>query len=243
MYVWIIAGAVLVFVFIIWKFLFSEEDDPADKYRQFKQTGSSRFAADSQPETDSREYSARSETFQPDPATQHAAATARGIQDVGLEDTLLIRSLDQGSLRVTIDRMDRYEADGEQWFELSGICNGERVFVEWYEDEGLVILLDTGKDLDIEDLGLTEDDLVRMDDDPSPEERFYHAGYHWNFAESGEELYFENSLGEGEGYYCWSFWSEDGNRQISIDKFEDEPFEVSLSQRVAPGDLDVMAAQ
>lgn len=80
----------------------------------------------------------------------------------------------------------------------------------------------------LSELGLDEDRLAEMDESQAGE--FDWDGTTWSYTGSGERFWFENDGRQSEGFYYWEFESADGERYLSMSKFEGEPFEVSLSR-------------
>jgi len=168
--------------------------------------------------------------------------------DADRGDTVSVLAMGENydDLDFVVDRINRYEADGERWSELSGEYRGGRVFLELYEDDGLEITLTRPQDgIDCNDLPLGEADLIRFDE--SQTGSFAWADSDWAFEESGELIYFEDGRGSGEGYYNWSFretgaGGEVGERYVFVEKWEGEAFEAMLGSRVRPGDVRVFRA-
>lgn len=157
-------------------------------------------------------------------------------------DALVIPGLGDNftDLQVTVDLRNRYEYGGEKWFELSGRYKGRRVFVEVENDDDIVVLVNlANEDITLANLGITEEDLVRMDESHDKSQSFSYLGSQWRFDWSGEIRYFKGDAGSGEGYYNWDFNEQGGRRVLSVEKWEGEPFEVILSHRVNADDVQV----
>lgn len=143
-------------------------------------------------------------------------------------------------LDFVVDRRNRYESSDDRWYELSGKYRERRVFVEFYEDDELEVTVNLGKrSLSLSDINLTKEELTRMDEEHSTTNGFEFEGQRWNYASSGEVGYFKDELGDGEGYYCWDFSSQDGRRELSIEKWEGKPFEGDIYEAVNPNDIKV----
>lgn len=148
---------------------------------------------------------------------------------------------DYANLNFTVDRKNRYESGGDEWFELSGQYNGRRIHVEVSEDDGVEVTVNLSRvEIALGDLGgLSEDDLTRMDESQDQSESLDYDGSMWRYESSHEIAYFKDDGSESEGYYSWNFREQNGERVLSVEKFEGEPFEVSLSRRVNPDDVQV----
>lgn len=164
-----------------------------------------------------------------------------GITDARVGDTLSIPGMgdDFDDLDLTVDRRHRYESGGETWYELSGLYRGRRIHVEVYEDDEVEVSITRGESMSLDQVGLTEDDLVRMDEAGSRSEGFVHDGTRWSYAESSEMGFFKDDQGEGEGFYGWEFESEDGTRTLFVEKWEGEPFEAGIADVVNAADVRV----
>lgn len=162
------------------------------------------------------------------------------IRDARRGDMVTVRAAapDFDDLTFEVEQIHRYESGSEKWYELQGRSPHGLVCLEWYEDDGLEISLVLGKSNHrIEALGLTEDDLVRMDDEQSSSNSVEHEGTKFHYEASGEIGFFEDGRGEGEGFYCWEFSSPDGKRGLCIEKWEGEAFEALFSTSIAPSDV------
>ncbi len=135
----------------------------------------------------------------------------------------------------TIDRRNRYQSGADSWYEVSGTYQGSRVFLECYDDDEVEVnFVYQSPEPTLVELGVTEDDLVRMDDEQIRSNGIDYDGSRWTYKESGEIDFFKNSRGEGEGYYSWSFVSQDKERILSIEKWEGKPFETSIARSLDP---------
>ena len=164
------------------------------------------------------------------------------VLDAAVGDSITIHGAGDNfqDLNFTVDRRDRYESGGEQWFEVSGRYMGRRVFVEVSEDDDIEVLVNLANtEISLSDLGLTEEDLVSVDETHDSSMTFSYNNSVWQFEWSGEIGYFKGGGAEGEGYYNWDFAEKGGSRKISVEKWEDEPFEVILSRKVNPDDVQI----
>jgi hypothetical protein len=183
-------------------------------------------------------------------STPSPAAAARAGGNVDLAnakpgDVISIpgAASDFSDVDVTIDRRSAYEHMNRRWTDLSGEFRGSRVYVEVQpaSDADVVIITDPRK-LTLPDVGLTEDMLVDFDQRQDPNASVRFDGRTWNFESSREIGYFENEQGEGEGLYRWVFREQGGKRLLIVEKWEGEPFDVRVGQRVNPRDVTVYRA-
>lgn len=166
------------------------------------------------------------------------------INDARIGDTISIVGAgdDYDDLDCTVDRRNRYESGRDEWYEVSGMYRGRRVDVECFEgDELEVSAILKPVELSLEDIGVSEDDLARMDEEQSRANKIEWDG-EWFYEVSREIRYFQDDSGEGEGFYSWDFRSEDGKRVLFVQKWEGEPFEVGISQVINPDDIRVYRA-
>jgi hypothetical protein len=151
---------------------------------------------------------------------------------------------DDEPLQFTIDRIDRYECEGGQWWELSGFTGGERVHLEVYDDgDGVRFLLDSGLELDLATFGLDEDQLIAFDEGQDSSATLQARGRTWRFIESMECTWFDDGAGNGEGFWNWSFLAaggpasfddDEGEEELvlSVEKYADEPFELTVGRSI-----------
>ena len=83
-------------------------------------------------------------------------------------------------------------------------------------------------------IGLTEDELVRMDQEQSIDRYIDHEDERYFYGNSHEVFRFENSGDEGEGFYLWEFFTRERQKTISVVKWEGMPFEVYTSEALSP---------
>lgn len=164
------------------------------------------------------------------------------VLDASVGDSITIHGAGDSfqDLNFTVDRKDRYVAGGDESFEVSGRYKGRRVFVGIAEDDDIEVLVNLANtEISLGDLGITEEDLVRADETHDSSVSFSYNNSVWQFEWSGEMGFFKDGGTEGEGYYNWDFAEKGGSRKISIEKWEDEPFEVILTRRVNADDVEV----
>ena len=164
------------------------------------------------------------------------------IKNARSGDTLILSGASENyeDVSLTVDRMNRYEVDSDSWYELSGLWSGKRIFLEWCEDDELEVGIQRKTGLGIEDIGITEEDLSRMDDQRSRSNFIEYDGQKWYYRESSEVGYFKDDGPEGEGFYMWQFESDDF--QLFVEKYEVDPFEVGISEKINPSRIKVFRA-
>ncbi len=167
------------------------------------------------------------------------------ISDARVGDVISIHGAgeDYEDLQFTVDSRNRYQAGDETWFELVGNYRGRKVFVECYEDDELEITANLDEsEVRFQDLNILEEDLNRYDEEQSPANSIDFRGEPWSFEKSHEIGFFRDGQGDGEGYYSWQFVSDDGRRQLCVEKWEGEGFQALIVQRINPDDCRVFRA-
>ena len=184
----------------------------------------------------------------PKPQTQEEVPvdlSSLTVRDARVGDIVNIfgAGADFEDLSFRVDEVHRYEWGSESWKELEGASAGGRVFLEWSDDDGLeVVLTPPGNSLRIQQLGLSEEELIRFDEEQAASNTVTHEGVTFHYVSSHETGFFEGGRGEGEGFYLWNFESDDGKRVLSIEKWEGEAFEASISTVIDPTDLQILRA-
>ena len=134
-----------------------------------------------------------------------------------------------------IEQVNRYESDAGEWFELIGEDGERRFWIEWAEEDELFVTATTNKSpMGLAGVGLTEDQLIRMDEENSIDNHFTFEGRRYFYKNSHEVTFYEDEEGDGEGFYLWDFVSREENRVLSVVKWEGVPFQVFISEVVPP---------
>ncbi len=137
---------------------------------------------------------------------------------------------------VIADKINRYESSLGTWYDLVG-TDGERpVAIEWSDDGGRLSILVSvqGSAMGLSVVGLTHDDLVKMDNEHSLENDIEYEGERYAYSNSYEVIRFEDSGQEGEGFYLWEFFTADRQKTVAVVKWEGTPFEVYASEAISP---------
>ena len=159
----------------------------------------------------------------------------------GRGDTVRVREAGRDVV-FTVDRIDRFTTGAEEWFRLTGLTGGRRVYLEWEFDRGLQAYLYDGTEVDIGSFGLDEERLAQLDDEQSRENHVEGDGRRWRYEMSREVFYHEGGCDDGEGFYAWEFISEDGAVCLGIEKWEGAPFAAVLCRKLRPGEMEVKRA-
>jgi hypothetical protein len=177
----------------------------------------------------------------PDPATMEDLAHLK-ITDAKPGDTLsIVGAGDEfADLDFTLDRRAMVEAGQQRWVELSGMYRDRRVNLEVHNDDQVQVLGSfDGKQLTLDQIGLSEDDLAQIDQRQNPADNFEFDGKTWMYRSSREIGLFRDNEMQGTGCYAWVFQQENTQIYLTIRKFAGQPFAGVISQQVNPSDITV----
>ena len=82
-------------------------------------------------------------------------------------------------------------------------------------------------------VGLTNDDLIRMDKDHSLDNSLLYDNERYLYANSYEVFRFEDDADDSHGFYMWEFFTERRQKVMAVVKWEGLPFEVYASEKVS----------
>ena len=162
------------------------------------------------------------------------------IKDAGVGDVFTVTglSLDYEESYFIVAKKNRYESFSGRSYELLGVDGDHRLWVHWSDEGGLFVsAMAERKPTGLEGVGLTEDDLVRMDDQHSIDNSVTHEGVQFHYKNSGEAFLYQDNGPDGEGFYLWEFAGDD--KMLSIDKYEGMPFQGFVSDVVPPDSVTV----
>ncbi len=136
---------------------------------------------------------------------------------------------------VIADKINRYESHLGKWYDLIGSDGDRPVALEWSDDGGRLSILVSVQEspMGLSVIGLTDDELVRMDDEQSLENHIDYDGERYAYSNSYEVFRFEDGGQEGEGFYLWEFFTEGRQKTVAVVKWEGMPFEVYASEAVS----------
>ncbi len=130
-----------------------------------------------------------------------------------------------------IERRHRYTTGPDSWYELECADGETRVWVEWTDGYDLSVSATGNPDpIGLDGIGLTEDDLIQLDEQHSIDNFINVDGQGYRYRNSAEVFFYRDCSGPGEPFYHWDFLSDDGLRILSITKWEGRPFEVVFSE-------------
>ena len=194
----------------------------------------------------SRKKSAEKLRVETRQAAVSGANVTNDISRVGQNGVLMLPAFgaNRAPVETYVKKRHRYsDGQGDTWFELVCEQANRALLVEWYRGGGELRVTGGYEDENptLEALGLTEEDLVRFDEDENGS--FQWDGVTWRYHSSGEQFFSENGSGPREGYYGWSFREPSGNRSINVEKWEDDAdFDVYHLWRIEPDQIEVYDA-
>jgi len=141
---------------------------------------------------------------------------------------------------VITEKINRYESPFGKWYDLVGSDGDRRMTIEWSGDDDLSIFVSLLEaPMGLSAIGLTEDELVRLDQEQSIDEYVEYEGERYFYGNSYEAIRFEDGGDEGEGFYLWEFFTKEHKRTMSVVKWEGMPFEVYTAEALSPERVSV----
>ena len=134
-----------------------------------------------------------------------------------------------------IERMHRYSTAADTWYELLCADGDTRLWVDWTDGSELSVSVteDTGPS-GLTATGLTEDDLIQLDEEHSIDNFVAIDGDNYWYKNSAEVLFFRDNQGPGDAFYQWDFVQDQGDWGLTISKWPERPFEVVFSEFISP---------
>ena len=171
-----------------------------------------------------------------------APAPDESIRAARLGDVLTINgfSVEYDERLFFIERIHRYSSSADTWHELLCVEGDDRLWIDWTDGRELSVTVteDTGP-AGLTATGLTEDDLIQLDEEHSIDNYVTIDGENYYYRNSAEVLFFRDSKGPGDAFYQWDFIKEQGDMALTITKWEGRPFEVVFSEAIAPESISL----
>ena len=166
-----------------------------------------------------------------------APAPDESIRSARVGDVLTINgySVEYDERLFFIERIHRYSSPADTWHELLCVGDDTNLWIDWTDERDLSVNVteDTGP-TGLISTGLSEEDLVQLDEEHSIDNYVAIDGENYYYRNSAEVLFFRDGKGPGDAFYQWDFISEQGSRALTITKWEGRPFEVVYSEAIAP---------
>ena len=159
------------------------------------------------------------------------------IRAAKVGDVLSIKGLDleYDDLYFFVEKLDRYSSDADTWYELSCAEGDTHIWIDWTDGYELSVTATGHTDpVGLGTIGITEEELIDLDEEHSIDNYIEVEGDTYYYRNSSEVTFYQGNRGPGEGFYLWDFIREDGDRVLSVSKWEGKPFEVAFSEVIAP---------
>ena len=141
---------------------------------------------------------------------------------------------------VVTEKINRYESSFGKWYDLVGSDGDRPIAIEWSDDGGLTMFVTSQESaMALSAVGLTDDELVRMDQEQSLDNFLEYEAERYLYSNSYEVFRFEDDRDEGEGFYLWEFFTAGRDKTIAVVKWEGMPFEVYASEALSPDIVSV----
>lgn len=174
------------------------------------------------------------------PSPSRNLSLSDSIKDARTGDVFTIQglSLEYDDVYFFIEKIDRYENASGVWYEITGADGDNQVWVEWSQGDKLfVTATDNRRPVGLSSIGLTEAELIRLDEENSIDNFIDVEDERYFYRASSEAIYFKDNGGQGDGFYLWDFISEDERRVLSVTKWEGLPFESFFSEVISPDNV------
>ena len=168
-------------------------------------------------------------------------STIETIKDASVGDVFTISnlSISYEDAYLVFEEINQYQSVVGKWHEALGVDTENRLWVSWSQDSGTLytIACQDERPVGSESIGLTDEDMIRLDEEHSIDNYVTVEGTNYYYRFSSETNFFKGCKGTGEGFYLWDLISEDDTRVLTIDKWEGLPFQARFSDVVSPEDI------
>lgn len=132
-----------------------------------------------------------------------------------------------------------YRQGGTRWYELEGESTQGKVWIGLEEDDELELTISLKK-MKLRDIGLTKNDLERIDNEEKGQ--FSYEGETYFYEDSDEAIFYKHgSESEGETFDYWDFENKAGNKFIGVELWDDGGYDVSYSEPIASHQITVFS--
>ena len=162
------------------------------------------------------------------------------IRDARVGDVVSIAGfrLEYEDVYFYVERVHRYSGHGETWHEVVCTDGHHQVWVDWVDGHDLFVTATDNPDPSgLASVGLTEETLIELDEENSIDNHIEVEGEVYRYRNSSETLFYQDGRGAGQGFYSWDFIREQGDRVMSVAKWEGRPFEVTFSEVIPPENI------
>jgi hypothetical protein len=175
-----------------------------------------------------------------------AGAQDDSIRAAKVGDVLSIQgyALEYDDLYFYVERIHRYSNDADTWYELTCVDGDTHIWIDWTEGYDLFVTVTDDPDpVGLSSAGLSEEQLVALDEENSIDNDVEVEGDIYHYRNSSEVTFYQDNRGQGQGFYHWDFLRDDGERSLSVVKWEGRPFEVVFSDVIDPGSVKLYKAE
>ena len=139
-----------------------------------------------------------------------------------------------------VEDRSSYKEKKWQWYELKlvSLLDGKIMFLEWEQDDTLELAMWNGDKIKFDDLGIIKTDLDRFDD--TEKGQLTYAGELYVYDESDEAIWYQGMTGKGIKSYYYDFCQKNSTKLISVEKWEDGSYEVSVGYKVSPNRVEIL---
>ena len=168
------------------------------------------------------------------------AAVSDSIEDAAAGDVFTVtgHAVEYEDAYFIVEKVNRYRSAAGSWREALGVDSESRLWVSWAEDAGVlyVTVSPDVRPVGLSTIGLTDQDMIRLDDEQSIDNYVIVDGTSYYYRFSAEATLFEGN-GSGQEFYMWDLVSEDDTRVLTIDKWEGLPFHARFSDVISPDNV------
>lgn len=161
------------------------------------------------------------------------------IENVGPGGVLHLRGVgpDMEDFDLKVVAKHSYGQGGHRWYELECDKGTGKAWVEMEEDDELELSIGLVK-LKLADIGVSKKELANMDDDEKGS--ITYNGRRFNYEDSESAVFYKyGDENNGEQFYFWDFESDDEEKFISVEKWDDGSFDVSYSEAIKPSQVTI----
>ncbi len=144
-------------------------------------------------------------------------------------------ALEYDDLYFYVEKINRYSTDADTWYELTCVDGDAHIWIDWTDGYDLFVTATDDPDpVGLASIGLTEEQLIQLDEENSIDNYIDVDGDRYDYKNSSEVTFYQDNRGQGQGFYHWDFMREDGDRVLSVSKWEGRPFEAAFSDVIDP---------
>jgi|TARA_B100000378_G_scaffold199489_1_gene162985 hypothetical protein len=134
-----------------------------------------------------------------------------------------------------VEKINRYSSETETWYEALCVDGDNQVWIDWTGGYDLTVTATDDPDpVGLGSIGTTEEELIQLDEEHSIDNFIEIEGDKYYYRNSAEVTFYQDSRGQGEGFYNWDLVHEDGEHVLSVSKWEGKPFEATFSEVISP---------